>query len=307
MFKHVKPIFFKAVSGIHAGTGSELGLVDLPIQRERHSGLPKIESSGIKGCIRDEFEQIETDDFVNVVFGPGDDDKNSEKHAGAVAFTDARLLLFPVRSAKGIFAYATCPYIINRLAEDFKIAGIKSVDTFKDIKTAQVSSSNLIIPNTSSVVLEEFTLQAEETNSASELAEKIVKWLDISGYQEELLKNNFIILPNDDFNDFTQNNTEIITRTKIDNESGTVVDGALFTEELLPAETVLYSLVMASKVFLDKEERGKSETAKAAEISGDEGAYLLKQIAKKLPQYIQIGGDASIGKGLCRVNVGCSE
>ena len=29
--------------------------MDLPIQRERHTGFPKIEGSGIKGCVREAF------------------------------------------------------------------------------------------------------------------------------------------------------------------------------------------------------------------------------------------------------------
>lgn len=299
MYKYIKPLFFKALSGIHAGTGSDLGLVDLPIQRERHSGLPKIESSSVKGCIREEFEQLDglPNDFVTIVFGPDDGDK----HAGSIAFTDVRLLLFPVRSAKGVFAYATCPYIINRLAEDFSLAGI-NVRKFEDCEKAQVSSDKLIILQTGKVVLEEFTIDAKQTSYAKELGESIVAWLKLEDYQADLVRNNLIILSNDYFKDFAQNNTEIITRIKINNETGTVAERALFTEELLPAETVLYSLVMVSKILLEKEQREKSETAIIA--GADDGKYLLNMIAEKMPHYIQLGGDATIGKGLCRMTWG---
>ncbi|MCL2410414.1 MAG: type III-B CRISPR module RAMP protein Cmr4 [Treponema sp.] len=309
MYKNVKPIFFKAVSGIHAGTGSDLGLVDLPIQRERHSGLPKIESSGVKGCIRDEFEQIEKSDpetlpgdFIDIAFGP---DNIGDKHSGSIAFTDARLLLFPVRSAKGVFAYATCPYILNRLKEDFALAGIDidSIDSCAGIdnidNNALVSSNKLIISN-GKVILEEYTIEAEENDFAVKLAEKVAIWLklDISDY----IKNNLIILSDNDFKDFAQNNTEIITRTRINNDTGTVVKGGLFTEELLPSETVMYSLVMTSKIFIDEESKKTSETLKKA--GSDDGKYLLDTISKNMPKYIQIGGNATIGKGLCRVSMG---
>jgi len=301
MYKNVKPIFFKAVSGIHAGTGSDLGLVDLPIQRERHSGLPKIESSGVKGCIREEFEQMDglPKDFVKFAFGPDADDKD-DKHAGSIAFTDARLLLFPVRSARGVFAYATCPYILKRLCEDFKIAGIKA-DTVPEVMDAQVSSDKLLISG--NAVLEEYTIAAVKSDYAKKLAENIAKWLGADN--DEYLLNNLIILTDDDLKDFAQNNTEIITRIKIDNEKGTVVGGALFTEELLPAETVMYSLVMTSKIFVDKELREGLEILEKAKAEKlDEGAYLLDVIEKNMPDYIQLGGDSTIGKGLCRVKVG---
>ena len=299
MYKNCKPIFFKAVSGIHAGTGTDLGLVDLPIARERHSGLPKIESSGVKGCIRDVFEQIDglPGDFVTVAFGPEDD---GDKHAGSIAFTDARLLLFPVRSAKGIFAYATCPYIINRLKEDFALAAVDVSDFVPNGETAQVSSDKLLIPKANKAVLEEYTIEATKTPYAAKLAVTIAEWLKLENAQ--YIKDNLIILSDDDFTDFAKNNTEVITRIKIDNETGTVANGALFTEELLPSETVLYSLVMTSKIFLDREMRKSSPTVEAARA--DEGGYLLDTISEKMPKFVQIGGDATIGKGLCLVNVG---
>lgn len=339
MYKNVKPIFFKAVSGIHAGTGSDLGLVDLPIQRERHSGLPKIESSGVKGCIREVFQEIANEqkeqkqqpgklpsDFVTIAFGPDDD---GSRHAGSIAFTDARLLLFPVRSAKGIFAYATCPYILKRLAEDFALAGI-AIDPFSESDRAQTSGDKLLVskrgiagPQEHSAVLEEYSIPAKQTLYAKTLADTIAIWLKFKAPQEDpkYIQDNLIILSDDDFRDFAQNNTEIITRVKIDSATGTVANGALFTEELLPAETVMYSLVMTSKIFLpekaitDQEKelekkgklitRGSSATVSAAKAAGaDEGEYLLDTVAANMPKYIQLGGDATIGKGLCRVSVG---
>ena len=300
MYKNVKPVFFKAISGIHAGTGSDLGLVDMPIQRERHSGLPKIESSGIKGCIREAFEQVEgLGDFVEVAFGPDDD---GNKHSGSIAFSDARLLLFPVRSAKGVFAYATCPYILSRLCEDFALAGIEVPELISSDK-AQTSSDRLLIPKTGKVVLEEYTIEAAKTDYAKTLAEKIAAWLDLE--YSQYIKDNLIILSDDDFKDFALHNTEVITRIKIDNNTGTVAKGALFSQELLPTETVLYSLVMTSRIFIEKESRKKSDTVMAAGKAGmDDGEYLLDVISGSMPRYIQLGGDATIGKGFCRVKVG---
>jgi CRISPR-associated protein Cmr4 len=311
MYKCVKPIFFRAMSGIHAGTGSDLGLVDLPIQRERHSGLPKIESSGVKGCIREEFEQIEglPKDFVEVAFGPADD---GGKHSGSVAFSDARLLLFPVRSAKGVFAYATCPYILSRLVEDMSLADI-TVPAFANNNKAQVSGKGLVLSG-GKIILEEFTIEVEETEYAKSLAKLLVTWLKLEGNQAKLVQENLVILSDDDFKDFAENNTEIITRIKIDPKTGTVAKGALFTEELLPTETVLYSLVMASKIFLPSKPSDEKKVKKGVVYREDsetvgkadstEAAYLVNTIKGAMPKYVQLGGDATIGKGLCRVTMG---
>ncbi|MDR1194020.1 MAG: type III-B CRISPR module RAMP protein Cmr4 [Peptococcaceae bacterium] len=301
MYKNVKPIFFKALSGIHAGSGADLGLVDMPIQRERHSGLPKIESSSVKGCIREEFEQTDglPADFVKAAFGP-----DSGKYAGSIAFTDARLLLFPVRSAKGVFAYATCPYILKRLAEDFALAGIVldlAPDIGKDGK-AQVSSDQLLVGESGKALLEEYTIEAEQTGYAQKLAENIAAWLKLE--DPKYVQENLIILADDDLRDFAQNNTEIISRSRIDSKTGTVLEGKFFTEESLPAETVMYSLVMTSAIFMSEAARQASATVIAAGAGADEGKYLLDTIAARLPRYIQLGGDATIGKGLCRISLG---
>ena len=117
MFRKVQPLFIIAETPGHAGSGRELGLVDLPIQRERHTDFPKIEASGLKGCIKEAFETANKEvdingnkirprdkikyrkdnteverDYLSLVFGPEDGDE----HASAIAFTDARILLFPV-------------------------------------------------------------------------------------------------------------------------------------------------------------------------------------------------------------------
>ena len=52
MFSTVRPFILYALSAVHAGSGSEIGVVDLPIQRERSTGYPKIESSSLKGALR---------------------------------------------------------------------------------------------------------------------------------------------------------------------------------------------------------------------------------------------------------------
>ena len=153
------------------------------------------------------------------------------------------------------------------------------------------------------MILEEFTIDAEETSYAKDIAKNIVKWMGLKDYQAELVLNHLIILSDDDFSDFAQHNTEIITRVRIDHETGTVEKGGLFTEELLPAETVLYSLIMTTNFLLSKEERRDSDTFHVMKEAArdDEGKYLLDTIKDKLPSYIQLGGDATIGKGICRV------
>jgi CRISPR-associated protein Cmr4 len=301
MYTATGVIFFKALSSVHAGAGADLGVVDLPIQRERHTGFPKIESSGVKGCLREAFEGVEGKpaDFIKVAFGPEEKQGNETRHSGAYAFTDAKILLFPVRSARGVFAYATCPLVLERLQTDFGMAKLE-IPKFPSVKDkVLVTGKALVIPGTKKVVLEEYTYEAEEDDDAKILAGKLAEWLKKPG--DLYLNENLIILPDDEFKDFVQNATEIITRIRIDNNTGTVAKGALFTEELLPTETVMYSVAMASAAFLPEEEHKDSATIEDAK--GEEAEYLMKKLEEWMPDYLQIGGAATIGKGLVSVSV----
>ena len=56
MYKNAKPLFLICETPLHVGSGSDLGIVDLPIQRERHTNFPKIEASSLKGALREAFE-----------------------------------------------------------------------------------------------------------------------------------------------------------------------------------------------------------------------------------------------------------
>jgi len=58
MFRKLQPFFIIAESPVHAGSGSDFGVVDLPIQRERYTNFPKIESSALKGCVREAIESV---------------------------------------------------------------------------------------------------------------------------------------------------------------------------------------------------------------------------------------------------------
>src|SRR4051812_33995854 len=114
MYTKAKPFLLHAITSVHAGSGSEIGLVDLPIQREKHTGFPKIESSSLKGAIRYTLEhRLQSEEerkHFELVFGSSANQRgDNESQSSAIAFSDARVLLFPVKSMRGIFAWVTCP------------------------------------------------------------------------------------------------------------------------------------------------------------------------------------------------------
>lgn len=330
MFQTSKPLFFICETPLHAGSGSDLGIVDLPIQREKHTGFPKIESSSLKGAIR---EAVETKlkmpkngslPIIDALFGPDESLRNgNDAHMGALGFSDARLLLFPVKSMKGVFAWVTCPKVLDQFKRDMKIADASfdisgddyKVDTEGVCKLLNEPKSNLKISNSKNILLEEYAFTYQTANLTVS-GKPLQDWFaeNLPTEWQDKIKEDIVILSNDDFKDFVNLSTEVITRTAIDNEKGTVKPGALFTEEFLPAETVMYSLVMASPLFVDDKKKDNETSKKEkvmTKIEAIDGASSLDSADKKvlnafiknLPTVIQIGGGATLGKGIVRTKI----
>ncbi|MEG8945803.1 type III-B CRISPR module RAMP protein Cmr4 [Rosettibacter firmus] len=298
MYSQKAILLIRNITPMHVGSGNELGIVDLPIQREGHTDFPKIEASSLKGSLREAFENKLGEDNLDIhlVFGYDEDADanqkiktilNNTEYAGAVSFSDARILLFPVKTPKGVFAWITCPYALKRFDEDLKIAGLKKLNLPKELNNIQnnpetciVASNNLLINH--KMILEEYSFTASvDTN----FAQNLYNYLKIDD-----LNNKLVIVSDEIFTSFVKLSTEIITRTKINNSTGTVKEGALFNEEYLPAESVLYLLVFTAPIF---------NTVKS---NFTDDLSVMKFIKDNLPAYIQIGGNATLGKGIVKAN-----
>jgi CRISPR-associated protein Cmr4 len=308
MIKKSKLFFIIAETPLHPGSGGEItGLVDLPIQRERHTNFPKVEASGLKGCIREAFNDsvnINDKNLISLVFGPED---TEEAYAGALAFTDARILLFPVKSLKGVFTWITCPLVLERFKEDLRLAGenynFSIQEEIKEGSCLISDESTIIIDD--QIVLEEYTFKYEKKNEVKEISQFFAQKIfpqqqnNIYKFWHDKLKKDLVILSNDDFEQFVTSSTEVITRTKINDTTGTVESGALWTEEYLPQDTILYSIVMASPVRVEDDAKGVFK----ADTTEEEVEKVIKFFESKIPEVIQIGGNQTIGKGIAKIQI----
>ncbi len=317
MFKSAKPLFLIVETPLHAGSGSDLGIVDLPIQRERHTDYPKIEASGIKGSIREIFstrpdlknlergwniDAVENQDYqlsINLTFGP----EEGDLYAGALGFTDARLLLFPVKSVSGVFGWITCPVVLERFKQDLSICnrGI-SLDGDLPVENQVPPGSDLIVSD-NQIVLEEYTFEIEETTECATLGEWISENClpsdDAYNYWRKKIETSLVVLSDDDFRDFVTLSTEVITRIKIDSKTGTVQTRALWSEEYLPTDSILYSLVLTTPIFQEND----SDKGIFKKEGVDESEQVMEFFEDGLPSIIQLGGNATIGKGIIRTKI----
>lgn len=310
MFQLARPLFLTCETSLHAGSGDSLGIVDLPIQRERHTSFPKIEASSLKGCLRESFEdrfiasnpKRDHSDILSA-FGP---DESSSENAGALGFTDARLLLFPVKSMKSVFAWITSPKVLRQFSEDLKLSlrlEITGITAIPDGQAAPMGTSNNL-EIAGKFVLEEYTFQKANPLELKINNQALPEWLSenlfVPGtFWNTKAKQDILVLSDNGFKDFVNLSTEIITRTKIDNETGTVMKGALFTEEYLPAECVLYSLVLASPEFKSK----KNTNGNGVQTNPKTALEIMNFFTSNLSEVIQLGGNTTLGKGLLRTKI----
>ncbi len=294
-----------ALTGLHPGSGSALGVVDLPVQRERHTSWPTIPASSLKGVLRDAVRQqiaqsnggdlnkADNSEEVAAAFGRSLDpaNKDAEYFAGALSVTDARVLAYPVRSLKSVFAWVTCPSALSRLKRDLRLAGIDVEWNVPDVLTEgqalTVNGAPLLLAK-GELVLEEFTFNRH--GDSGEIADWFAGNLTADQETADRIKNHLVILNDDDFGHFAKHASEIVARIGLDYERKTARDGALFYQEFLPAETLFYSMVFAS------EDRRKDGSKSATDILNILNTGLEKGL-------LQVGGDETIGKGLCAVKL----
>lgn len=280
-------LFVHALSPLHAGTGQSVGAVDLAIARDRATEHPYLPGSSLKGSLRARSEALLGREITFQIFGP--DTERASEHAGSLIFGDANLLLLPVRSLSGTFAWVTSKLLLAKYARDAREMGIDLPEVVgaREEGVSLISSSSVIaqtLDQESKVIFEDldFRPQAEKTVDA---------WASHLGgllFPEDelwrrMLAERFCIVHDDVMSFFSRHGTDVVTRVRLSQEKKTVEQGALWSEESLPVETVLVSLVGAQRV-----KESSPETA-------------LEHLDQLTAGSVQLGGKATVGRGRCRL------
>lgn len=213
MFEKTLVMYIYAETPIHPGSGTIIsGAVDLPVQRERHTELPIIQGSSLKGVLRSGAEAVRIHkEDIDKIFGKPD-------RVGGVSVTDARILAFPVRTLRGVFGWVTCPLVLDRYKRDLTLAGVEVEweipKPSEDKKVIASSDSNLIVNGY--IYVEDLQLEVED---ADENLEKLIKDI-LKGMPDSIeygeLRNKFkkdlIVISDEVFRDLTLLTTETVTR-----------------------------------------------------------------------------------------------
>ncbi|MCX8108821.1 MAG: type III-B CRISPR module RAMP protein Cmr4 [Verrucomicrobiae bacterium] len=285
---------------LHVGSGTSVDVVDLPIMRERITAFPVIPASSLKGVLlqhaRETFENgkharnSSKPDDARILFGDIEEileggEKKQKSYAGCVQIMEGKILVFPVRSLAGCFAWLTCPMALERFNRDTgKEVPIPQVD-----KDYVIPGSELIIDN--QVVLEEYALrvQPHSPGDVAKVAAELKQYCSDPLWQSKLA-GRLAVVHDENFQHFVTTCTEVVTRIKVDPATRTVDEGALFNQENVPSEAMFYSVLTVLPPRHTRTPNGFDPNAKLAEL-----------LPLDKPVILQIGADETTGHGLCEL------
>lgn len=296
---------------LHVGAGASVGAIDQPIVRERHTGFPVIPASSLKGTFADAWNgelleetnsrgemkkvRVTKDGIASDAAWLFGSDSDRHASAGALQFSEARLLAFPIRSAKGSFAWITCPLMLQRAVRDGVIPQtlldglIEPNEGQALFDTSNTGKLNL----GSRLVLEEYTFQHSDWSGLPEISTALGGLLDADPVWQEV-QHRLVILGNGMMSFFAKSACEVAQHVRISDETGTAEEGALFNQENVPSESMFYAILYGM------DER----TPKRIDDTRRNAATALEAFAGKTNGRIfQFGGDASTGLGYCTVRL----
>jgi CRISPR-associated protein Cmr4 len=288
--------FVHALSPLHAGTGQGAGVIDLPIAREKATGLPFLPGSSLKGTLR----SLCNENDRNLIFGPETNGIPTDSNAASPAqFSDQRLLLLPVRSLAGTFAWVTSPYVLRRFVRDIEDAEVSPpsapIPVIAQTNQCYIANQNSKIvmqTNPQTVYLEDLDLEPQISQDATDWATWIGQYVFSSNADwQRMLVERICIVHDDVFNFLIDTSTEITARIKLQEESKTVQEGGLWYEEALPTETILSGLILAIP-------------PKASTVTAKRIFEVVETIAENT---VQLGGKATVGRGMCRIQLAKGE
>ena len=230
-------------------------------------------------------EKIKGDD-VDAIFGEGFGSGSENFNAGRVSFGEAKLLAFPVRSAKGSFAFATCPLALERFQREH---GGLALSKFRP------NPRRWSVWRATPLLFRAMARRAWSWRNTASTAPRATAGKFPGDWETALLgllddpvwqagKGRFVLLSNGDFAHFVKNACEVSQHVGIDPQKGTAKKGALFNLEAVPAEALFFAPLTSLA-------RANGELDKLADL------FTRKPL-------LQFGGDGTTGLGFCTVKLG---
>ncbi len=302
---------YYAITPTHCGTGQAADAVDLPIAREAHTKHPIWPATSLKGAIRAAFEEAlgKNDRGIEEWFGRELSDEpraedGRELRAGSVTFSEGRLLAFPVRALHTTFCYVTCPLILERFDRDLRAHDLEKFWTLRTGEGAlpwDAQKAEVYVATTQQtdrpLVLEDLAFERRDVVPCPKVAVVARAFASLLPANEKptkaRLESHLIVLRDDLFQDLVRRTTPVQARVHLDdNKTTSGAGGNLWYEETLPADSLLAA-------FLNTRKQRTSGGGGASGSADDWDAFLRKLKRELSLRPLQIGGNETVGQGLC--------
>lgn len=266
------------ITNLHAGSGDEsYGIIDKRVQRDTAGRYPVIHASSLKGALREFIESFPeyapkiidnkktASDFSKYIFGtlPSEPESNQ----GNYIFYSANLLSIPVRS--NVRPYFNCfsPQVLSDYLELSNLLTYKTnqLETLQHHLNIPVKPEILFGDyNNSKVILESYeaTTNAIPSNQLNML--------------KQLMGDSPAFFNNEQFESIT-NNLPVIARNQLNNG----ISANLWYEEVVPRKSRFYFAVTVPNTESD--------------------TYFTTFDKLITNNIIQIGGNATVGYGYCKI------
>ncbi|MDR2011241.1 MAG: type III-B CRISPR module RAMP protein Cmr4 [Bacteroidales bacterium] len=270
-----KMYVINTLSNMHVGSGEvNYGVIDNLIQRDPVTNLPGINSSGIKGGIREFFTNK---NLIEDVFGSDPKDDSNLTKPGKARFFEANILSIPVRSDKVPYMMSTSVEVIKELVYKLNLFNCENKDSIvqklsdllnnpniKSLFETEKKKAIVFDQNLSDTCVEELDIKAEYKN------------ITLDTVLEKLFGKNLVVLSHAAFRTICDDNhLPVMARNNLNDG----VSSNLWYEQILPRYTRLYFMLMDGGINTQYAEGFYKS------LSGDT---------------FQLGANASIGYGFCK-------
>jgi CRISPR-associated protein Cmr4 len=193
-----------------------------------------------------------------------------------------------VPSLTSQFRWLTCPDALRRLATDRERLGLPGEPI--DLPPVQGDSDALVAQGEGDLFLDEYRFQArgEDLGAAVDALDPLMGRPDA----REALTRQLVVVSDDMFAHLVGHATPVNAHVRLENETKTVATGALWYEETLPADTLVYAPISAG-----------GARRSGAEAGADTILGAVTGLFGKQRPWLQLGGNETVGMGWCRVSI----
>lgn len=262
------------LTNLHVGSGDQnYGIVDKLVQRDPLTNFPVIHSSSLKGSLKVYCKEVlglkEEENPMLSSFG-------MDKNQGNDKYFSAHLFTMPVRSNIKPYFRATCPTILKEITElmssfDYQVNAevALSIKRLKDTCVDMEKKFIFFDEIQEKDLIEDYALKSDEFEIRNDVIDDIIK------NRLKYDKGDLVIIRDDIFMEICEN-LPVIARNRIEEPKN------LWYEEVVPRQTEFYFFYVGS--------------------TDNRNAIMNRIVVEsKTKMPVQIGANASVGYGFCKI------